>query len=147
MPEYENGRFYPKVAVENARQSRERIIADIHSGLERIEAKQDEYGNRLSAIETRINSHLELVAQNTTSMSKSLETIQATNSKLVDVISSRSVMPTMVVMMLIVLLAGIFLTRELAMSGGRAKFSIDGLDISSGHHAVLDFKETPKSED
>jgi hypothetical protein len=65
-------------------------------------------------------------------MSKSLELIQAANSKLIDVISNRSSVPTIVMLIVVAMLAGIFMTRELAISGGRAKFSLSGVDIESG---------------
>lgn len=142
MAEHENGRAYPHVS-EFMKSGRDHVMQDIKSCLTRLEDKQDQYGNRLTAVENRINAHLELVASNTTSMSRSLEAIQFTNSKLVDAISGRNVVPTVVMVIVLVLMAGIFLTRELAMTGGHAKLSLDGLDISSGHHAVLDLKETP----
>lgn len=142
MPDYENGRTYPS-AAEGLKSARDRLVHDIQSSLTRLEDKQDQYGGRLAAVESRINAHLELVASNTTSMSRSLEAIQLTNTKLVDAISGRNVVPTAVMVIVVVLMAGIFLTRELAMTGGRAKLSLEGLDISSGNHAVLDLKETP----
>lgn len=144
MPsDFENGRFYPNTVVSGGRSARDKVIADMQASLNRIEQKQDSYSAQLTDIQHQISSRLELVAHNTTAMNNSLHAIQTTNSKLVDVISSRQVVPTIVLIIIVVLLAGIFLTRELAVTGGRAKFSLDGLDISSGNRAVLDFKQTP----
>lgn len=116
--------------IERGRQRRLEFI-QVKETLERIEGKQADYSNRLSSIETKINLQLEVVAANTTSMARTLEAIQMTNSKLVDAITGRSSVPTLVMLMVIAMLSTVFLVRELALSGGRAKISLDGVDITS----------------
>jgi hypothetical protein len=132
MSDYQNGRASVKGLSDTNRQSRESFGGWCHEALVRIEQAQADYSSRLDKIEDKLETQLEIVATNTTSMSRSLELIQQTNSKLVDAISNKSSVPTVVVLMVIGLLAGVFLTRELAVSGGRAKFSLSGVDISSG---------------
>jgi len=132
MAEYENGKAFPKIVSDREKGHRESFSGWAHEALVRIEQTQAQYSNRLDKIEDKLETQLEIVATNTTSMSRSLELIQQTNSKLVDAISNKSSVPTVVVLMVIGLLAGVFLTRELAVSGGRAKFSLSGVDISSG---------------
>jgi hypothetical protein len=132
MAEYENGKAFPKIVSDREKGHRESFSGWCHEALVRIEQAQAQYSNRLDKIEDKLETQLEIVAQNTTSMSRSLELIQQTNSKLIDVISNRNSVPTIVVLIVIAMLAGIFLTRELAMTGGRAKFSLSGVDIASG---------------
>jgi len=132
MAEYENGKAFPKIVSDRDRAHKELFSGWCHDALVRIEQAQAHYSNRLDKIEDKLETQLEIVATNTTSMSRSLELIQATNSKLIDVISNRSSVPTIVMLIVVAMLAGIFLTRELAMNGGRAKFSLSGVDIASG---------------
>ncbi len=132
MAEYENGKAFPKIVSDREKGHRESFSGWAHEALVRIEQTQAQYSNRLDKIEDKLETQLEIVAQNTTSMSRSLELIQATNSKLIDVISNRSSVPTIVMLIVVAMLAGVFLTRELAISGGRAKFSLSGVDIASG---------------
>ena len=130
MTDFENGRFYPR-GIEGPRQSRQHFQETVEASLGRIERTQDSYNQRLTNIEERLNSQLQLVADNTTSMSRSLELIQASNTKLIDVISHKGSVPTGVVIAVVAMLAGVFLTRELAISGGRAKLGLSGVAIES----------------
>lgn len=132
MVDHENGKFIPKAIVNRDRERHEPFSGWCHEALKRIESAQAEYSTRLDKIEDKLEQQLEIVASNTTSMSKSLDLIQQTNSKLIDVISNKSSVPTIVMLLVIAMLAGIFLTRELAMSGGRASFTLSGVDIDSG---------------
>jgi hypothetical protein len=132
VSEYENGRFIPKAVGGGVKAQKDALNSWCHDALVRIEQAQAHYSTRLDKIEDKLETQLEIVANNTTSMSRSLELIQATNSKLIDVISNRSSVPTIVMLIVVAMLAGIFLTRELAMNGGRAKFSLSGVDIASG---------------
>lgn len=108
------------------------LVESVKETLERIESKQQDYSTRLSSIETKINMQLEVVAQNTTSMARTLDAIQATNAKLVDALTSKNSVPTLVMLMVIGMLSTVFLVRELALSGGRAKFTLEGVDIGTG---------------
>lgn len=132
MADWENGKAQPKIVSGGRTHNSEPFTAWCHETLSRIEKTQAGYSARLDKIEDKLEKQLEIVASNTTSMSASLELIQATNSKLVDVISNRSSVPTVVVLMVIAMLAGVFLTRELAVTGGRARFGLSGVDIESG---------------
>ena len=130
--EHENGRFYPKMALENAKARRQGIVAEVHEALVQIQREQTNYSLRLDTVEDKLERQLEVVAGNTTAMSRSLEAIQVTNSKLVDVITNRSSVPAIVMIFVTAMIAGIFLTRELAISGGRAKINLQGVDINAG---------------
>jgi hypothetical protein len=132
MSDFENGRYYPKSNLDDARGRRQGFQEQVENALGRIEKGQASYHSRLETIEAKLNSHLEIVAENTSNMSKSLELIQASNTKLIDVISNKNSVPTGVVIFIIVMITGVFLTRELANSGGRAKLSISGVDIEGG---------------
>jgi len=135
-----------RVAPENAQINRDSgeepmgrridFIRAVKGTLDRIEERQSDYGVRLSSIENKINSQLEVVASNTTSMAKTLEAIQVTNSKLVDAITNKNSVPTLVMLLVITMLSTVFLVRELALSGGRAKISLEGVDISSRTNEV-----------
>lgn len=132
--DFTGNRTYPRAVYEGGRFSREKVVGSIKETLARIEEKQSDYSSRLTTVENRINHQLEVVAENTTSMSRSLEAIQMTNSKLVDVIGKKDGVPSVVMVVVVLVVAAIFLTRELAITGGSAKLGMDGIDITSGAH-------------
>jgi hypothetical protein len=147
MPDFENGKTTLRKFNEAARAENQSFPTPTESSFHhtheivlRIERAQSQYVARLDRIEAQLESQLEIVAANTTSMSRTLELIQQTNTKLIDAISNKSSVPTTVVLIVIVMLAGIFLTRELAVSGGRAKFTLSGVDIASGAQVKEDSK-------
>lgn len=134
MTDKVNGRLSKPCILTEAHEREGAGMVVVHKALARIENEQARYGQRLDLIETKLNAQLQIVADNTTSMSHSLELIQQANSKLIDVISNRNSVPSTVMMLVMLLMAGIFLARELALTGGRASVNMSGVEISTGNN-------------
>lgn len=119
-------------SFEKAVSSRSNVVSAFQETLDRIEREQGRYTNRLDSIEDKLNSQLTIVAENTTAMSRSLEAIQQTNSRLVEAITGKNTVPASVLLAAIIFISVIFLMRELALTGGRARISMNGLDLTAG---------------
>lgn len=104
----------------------------IFETLSRLESSHVAQKQKLDSLEDKIDHHLQVVADNTTSMSNSLANIQETNSRLIEVIANRSCVSPVVTVLIIGVLAAVFLIRELSIHGGRARIGFDGVDIASG---------------